>query len=191
MKPVTETYPITKEILAKLQRLLNPPHTLEGANAHEEDPMGTDVKPIFPAFSNLSMVPTGVVKGGQVALHADGSTSGISLSHGSRNNVHVRLWNHDTNNLSEVNFEFTKLPSSIAVKYISASLLPQDREETIRMVINQSRRPWSDLTEKGKSGPVLVERRKKSFVYSYRQHAGVPCSLTGRPEAERSELEGQ
>lgn len=168
IKPVAAMYPITKEIPHKLQKLFDTSIETGDPKGDEKELINSENKSPFPKTSGFQLAPSKVVDGSQVVVRAQGRSSGISTSHGA-NNVHIHLWNDDGEGRAETNFEFSKLPNWIGADNVSASLLPQLREERIRIVLEASRRPWSDLSKKGKNGPVLVERNRRAINYSYRQ----------------------
>ena len=182
IKPVTAMYPIIKEIPKKLRQLIDETEISKAADAESGDRRDIDKRLILPRVSDFEVLPSGVVNGHQVTMRTDGSTKGISTSRGSHNNVRVHLWSDGVDSRSEANFEFSKLPEWFAAEGISTSLLPQLRQERIRMVIDQSRRPWSDLSQKRGSWPILVERHRRSIDFSYRRRIEAGLSTIYQPD---------
>ncbi|KAF2687993.1 hypothetical protein K458DRAFT_467542 [Lentithecium fluviatile CBS 122367] len=161
IKLISESYPIIKELPSKL-------HEHFQATTTERmvvDPKQTEVGEVSKPNDQLDVIMAGsdTVENNQITLHADGGTEGVEMISGPQNSI--------------------QLPGWMAAENTSTTLLPHLRDEKIRMIIEQSRKPWSDLSANGKKGALLVERNRRSINYRYRSNTGVPYSLTGRMKA--------
>jgi hypothetical protein len=190
INPVAAMYPVTKEIPFSIRKLLDTPTAVDNVHPSSTELgelMSMSEESIFPQVLDVDIATSDVVYGSHVTVRNDGSTSGISTNCSAHDEIQIYLWsdNAKSRTRSEAKLGVFRLPNWIDAKTVSTALLPQLREERIRMVVEQMKEPWSSLSNKRSGRPLLVERNRRSMKHYTRQVSGgkrvapwAPYSLT-------------
>ena len=133
---VSANFPTIKPIPSNIRQLMTSPMAALDSDPAVGGGNKLQMQSMFPKPLGFNFISSTVIEGSQVNIQEGGGSKGITAVRSS-DNVGVQVWDYQQQSRVHCSFEFMKIPKWHGIEDTSVSLLPEIREEKIRMVLNK------------------------------------------------------